>query len=57
MGYEPDVFTAMYKMRDNILETLKEGIIAINDSGIVQFANEAAVRMLCEKPREIIFAM
>ena len=28
MGYEPDVFTAMYKMRDNILETLAEGIIA-----------------------------
>ena len=54
MGYEPDVFTAMYKMRDNILETLKEGIIAINDSGIIQFANEAAVRMLCEKPRENI---
>ena len=54
MGYEPDVFTAMYKMRDNILETLKEGIIAINDSGIVQFANEAAVRMLCEKPRDNI---
>lgn len=54
MGYEPDVFTAMYKMRDNILETLKEGIIAINDSGIVQFANTAAVRMLCENPRENI---
>ena len=54
MGYEPDVFTAMYKMRDNILETLKEGIIAINDSGIVQFANAAAVRMLCENPSENI---
>lgn len=54
MGYEPDVFTAMYKMRDNILETLKEGIIAINDSGIIQFANEAAVRMLCENPSENI---
>ena len=54
MGYEPDVFTAMYKMRDNILETLKEGIIAINDSGTVQFANASAVRMLCENPRENI---
>lgn len=54
MGYEPDVFTAMYKMRDNILETLKEGIIAINDSGIVQFANAASVRMLCENPSENI---
>ena len=54
MGYEPDVFTAMYKMRDNIQETLKEGIIAINDSGTVQFANASAVRMLCENPSENI---
>ena len=35
MGYEPDVFTAMYKMRDNILETLKEGILAIDNNGII----------------------
>lgn len=48
MGYEPDVFTAMYKMRDNILETLEEGILAVDENGIVQFANEAAVHMLCE---------
>lgn len=46
MGYEPDVFTAMYKMRDNILESLDEGILAVDDSGIVQFVNEAAVNML-----------
>lgn len=47
MGYEPDTFTAMYKMRDNILETLEEGIVAFDPEGIVQFANRAAVRMLC----------
>ncbi len=46
LGYEPDVFTAMYKMRDNILENLKEGIIAIDKNGEIQFANDAAVRML-----------
>lgn len=49
MGYEPDVFTAMYKMRDNILETLKEGILAIDNNGIIQFANNAAIKMLCEQ--------
>ena len=48
MGYEPDVFTAMYKMRDNILETLSEGILAFNSNGVIQFANEAAIRMLCD---------
>ena len=26
LGYEPDMFTAMYKMRDNILETLQFAI-------------------------------
>lgn len=48
MGYEPDVFTAMYKMRDNILETLAEGIIAFDTNGVIQFANESAIRMLFE---------
>ena len=47
MGYEPDVFTAMYKMRDNILETLAEGILAFDSNGVIQFANESAIRMLC----------
>lgn len=51
MGYEPDVFTAMYKMRDNILETLAEGIIAFDTNGVIQFANESAIRMLCENSR------
>ena len=55
MGYEPDVFTAMYKMRDNILETLSEGILAFNSNGVIQFANEAAIRMLCDtNPKNII---
>ena len=46
MGYEPDVFTAMYKMRDNILESLDEGILGIDKNGTIQFANEAATAML-----------
>lgn len=50
MGYEPDVFTAMYKMRDNILETLAEGIIAFDTNGVIQFANESAIRMLFGHP-------
>lgn len=46
MGYEPDVFTTMYKLRDSILETLDEGILAVNKNGIIEFANQAAIRML-----------
>lgn len=50
MGYEPDVFTAMYRMRDNILETLEEGIIAFDTNGVIQFANNSAIHMLCNNP-------
>lgn len=46
MGYEPDVFTTMYKLRDSILETLDEGILAVNKHGVIEFANNAAIRML-----------
>lgn len=47
LGYEPDVFSAMYKIRDNILESLDEGIIAIDGEQNIQFANRAAVELLC----------
>lgn len=46
LGYEPDVFTAMYKMRNNILETLEEGILAIDQNYVIQYANESAAHML-----------
>lgn len=49
MGYEPDVFSAMYQIRDNILESLDEGIVAIDSEGVVQFVNHAASVMLQEK--------
>ena len=45
MGYEPDVFTAMYRMRDNILEALEEGVLAVNKDGKVLFMNKTALRM------------
>lgn len=46
LGYEPDVFTSMFKTRDNILESLDEGIVAVDSEGRVQFANRAACRIL-----------
>lgn len=48
LGYEPDVFSAMYQIRDNILESLDEGIIAADGNGKVQFINHAASVMLEE---------
>ncbi len=56
LGYEPDVFSVMYQIRDNILETLEEGIIAVDKQMTVQFINQAAVTMLCgtENTEEIV---
>lgn len=45
-GYEPNVFSAMYQVRDNILESLNEGILAMDGEGVVQFANRSAAKML-----------
>lgn len=56
LGYEPDVFTAMYQMRDNILESLDEGVLAVDKSGRVQFVNAAAVEMLGTVPDGAILA-
>lgn len=50
MGFEPDVFSAMYQIRDNILESLDEGVIAVDGDGAVQFTNRAAVKMLGDAP-------
>ena len=48
LGYEPDVFTAMYQVRDNILESLNEGVLAVDAQMTVQFANKAAQTILGE---------
>lgn len=46
LGYEPDVFTSMFRMRDNILESLDEGIVAVDSEGKIQFMNKSATEML-----------
>ncbi len=45
-GYEPDTFSSMFTVRDDILESLKEGIIAVDRERNVQFINAAAKKML-----------
>lgn len=52
-GYEPDVFAAMYQIRDNILESLDEGIIAIDSHKTVQFVNQAAIAMLVGSEKKV----
>lgn len=45
-GYEPDAFSAMYSVRDNVLESLAEGVIAFDYDERILFMNKAA-RTIC----------
>ncbi|MBQ8589885.1 MAG: Spo0B domain-containing protein [Firmicutes bacterium] len=54
LGYEPDVFTAMYKIRNHILESLDEGIRAKDRNGEVQFTNTAAEKMLASEEADLM---
>ncbi len=47
-GYEPDAFTALYKIRDDILESIDEGIVAVDRDAKVQFINQSAEKMLSD---------
>ncbi|MFR1615923.1 MAG: hypothetical protein ACLSUM_00640 [Dysosmobacter welbionis] len=45
MGYEPDAFARRFHQREDILEALEEGILAIDREGRVIFLNAAAAQM------------
>ena len=46
LGYEPDTFSSMFRIRENILESTYDGIIAVDSDNNVQFTNKAADKML-----------
>ena len=46
MGYEPDAFARRFHQREDILETLEEGIIAIDKNAAVIYVNPAGLRLL-----------
>lgn len=46
LGYEPDAFRAMFSVRDEILESLEEGIIALDSQKRAAYMNGAARKML-----------
>ena len=49
LGYEPDTFSSMFRIRENILESIYDGIIAVDSQKNIQFTNKAAQKMLkCE---------
>ena len=46
LGYEPDAISAMFSVRDNILESIDEGVVAVDVDGNVLFVNTVAEKML-----------
>ncbi len=46
LGYEPDTFSSMFMVRDNILESIQDGIIAADSSRNIEFLNKAAKKIL-----------
>lgn len=46
LGYEPDTFSAMFSIRDNILESLEEGILAVDKDENILYMNKSAEKML-----------
>ena len=45
MGYEPDDFRQLFRRQEVVLESLEEGIVAIDRSGRVSYINAAAARL------------
>ncbi len=45
MGYEPDDFRQLFRRQEVVLESLEEGIVAIDRSGKVIYMNEAAGKL------------
>lgn len=46
LGYEPDTFSAMFSIRDNILESLDEGILAVDTNEKIIYINKSARKIL-----------
>ncbi len=45
-GYEPDTFSAMFTIRENVLDSLDEGIIAVSNDKRIIYGNKAAQSIL-----------
>lgn len=45
MGYEPDAFRRLFLLREDILETLEEGILAIDQAARITYMNSACLHM------------
>ena len=54
LGYEPDVFARQFHQREDILDALEEGVLAIDGEKTVIFLNASAAEMLSLDRRAIL---
>lgn len=55
MGYEPDAFRRLFNQREDILDALEEGILAIDTNSNIIYLNQAAARMMAlSSPHEAL---
>ncbi|MDF2838829.1 MAG: diguanylate cyclase [Evtepia sp.] len=54
MGYEPEAFLGLFHQREDILEALEEGILAIDGNANLMYINKAATRMLEVRKEDIL---
>ena len=54
LGYEPDAFARRFHQREDILDALEEGILAIDGAKNVIFLNTAAAEMLSLDPNDVL---
>ncbi|MCY6371000.1 ATP-binding protein [Clostridium ganghwense] len=54
LGYEPEQITKLYLQKEEVLDAMAEGIIAIDENGNVTLFNNAAIQMLNIKNKHII---
>ncbi|MCR5764065.1 MAG: Spo0B domain-containing protein [Treponema sp.] len=54
LGYEPDTFSSMFTIRDNILESIHDGIVAVDEQKNIQFMNGVAKKVLDSDKNEKI---
>ena len=53
MGYEPDALARRFHQREDILDALEEGVLAIDRDQKVLFFNQAAAKLLCLSPQDV----
>ena len=54
LGYEPDAFARRFHQREDILDALEEGILAIDGDQTIIFLNTSAAEMLSLDRREVL---